>query len=201
MSNNEVICPEMCYYCFDTLVNHIDRKGPPKTPSFTNDAYPLFVTWKTGAARNLRGCIGTFQPMNLHNGLEEYAIQSAMRDGRFNPISRGELNDLYVSVSLLTNFEDAQNYLDWQVGTHGIRIEFTDNGRRRSATFLPEVASEQGWDQMQTIDHLLRKGGFRDTITDLVRESINLTRYRSEKLSVSYNDYENWRRNQLAAQA
>lgn len=40
-------------------------------------------------------------------------------------------------------------------------IEFTDPRLkcRRSATFLPEVAGEQGWDRQQTIDALIRKAG------------------------------------------
>ena len=33
----------------------------------------------------------------------------------------------------------------FQVGTHGIRIEFlNEKGHKKTATFLPEVASEQG---------------------------------------------------------
>jgi len=35
---------------------------------------PLFVTWKIGKDRRLRGCIGTFNAMNLHCGLREYAV-------------------------------------------------------------------------------------------------------------------------------
>jgi len=35
---------------------------------------PLFVTWKVGRDRRLRGCIGTFSAVNLHSGLREYAI-------------------------------------------------------------------------------------------------------------------------------
>lgn len=35
---------------------------------------PLFVTWKIGRDRRLRGCIGTFTAMSLHNGLREYAV-------------------------------------------------------------------------------------------------------------------------------
>ena len=35
---------------------------------------PLFVTWKIGRDRRLRGCIGTFTAMNLHSGLREYAV-------------------------------------------------------------------------------------------------------------------------------
>jgi len=48
-------------------------------------------------------------------------------------------------VSILTNFEDANDCMDWEVGIHGIRIEFiNENGSRRTATYLPEVAPEQG---------------------------------------------------------
>lgn len=67
-----------------------------------------------------------------------------MKDPRFDPISRDEMPRLQVSVSILTNFEEAANYLDWEIGKHGIRIEFErEKGFKGSATFLPEVASEQ----------------------------------------------------------
>lgn len=187
----------MCFFCFDVLINHLNNADPPEKPCFTNDPFPLFVTWQFGKNKNnvsLRGCIGTFRATNLHLGLRDYALQSATKDERFNPIDRDEIAHLYVSVSILTNFEEAESYLDWEIGVHGIRIEFmNDRGSKRTATYLPEVAPEQGWNHLQTIDSLLRKGGFRGTITAEVRQSINLTRYRSEKLTVSYNDYHNWR--------
>lgn len=45
----------------------------------------------------------------------------------------------------LQNFEEADGYLDWTIGVHGIRIEFiNERGSKRSATYLPKVASEQG---------------------------------------------------------
>ena len=49
---------------------------------------------------------------------------------------------------------------------------------------------------MQTIDSLLNKGGYKGAITPEFRKAIKLTRYQSEKLTVSYKDYqENWRNN------
>lgn len=45
------------------------------------------------------------------------------------------------------------------------------------------------WDQIQTIDSLLRKGGFKAPITSEFRKSIKLTRYRSEKVTISYAEY------------
>lgn len=42
---------------------------------------------------------------------------SALKDSRFPPLTREELPKLFCSVSLLTNFEDASDYLDWEVRT------------------------------------------------------------------------------------
>ncbi|XP_078732222.1 AMMECR1-like protein isoform X1 [Lampetra fluviatilis] len=185
-----VASPEMCCFCFDVLSAHLHGFQPPRNPRFTNDPYPLFVTWKIGRDKRLRGCIGTFSAMNLHSGLREYTLTSALKDSRFPAMTREELPRLFCSVSLLTNFEEADDYLDWEVGVHGIRIEFcNEKGVKRTATYLPEVAKEQGWDQIQTIDSLLRKGGYKAPISTDFRKTIKLTRYRSEKVTVSYSDY------------
>ena len=40
------------------------------TPQYS----PLFVTWKIGRDRRLRGCMGTFTAKKLHKGLAEYSI-------------------------------------------------------------------------------------------------------------------------------
>jgi AMMECR1 domain-containing protein len=45
----------------------------------------------------------------------------------------------------LQGFEEAGGYLDWTLGVHGIRIEFVnERGSKRTATYLPAVATEQG---------------------------------------------------------
>lgn len=186
----KVAVPDMCIFCFDVLHNELLSVGEPRRPNFTNQAYPLFVTWKIGKDKRLRGCIGTFSAMDLHSGLREYAITSALKDSRFSPITREELPRLTVSVSILQDFEEARGHLDWSIGVHGIRIEFVnERGARRTATYLPQVAPEQGWDQIQTIDSLLRKGGFRGAITQETRRSIKLTRYTSTECQMSFNEY------------
>ena len=185
-----VIRPEMCFFCFDVLYCHLHDLHPPENPSFTNDHFPLFVTWKIGKEERLRGCIGTFSEMQLHSGLREYSITSAMKDSRFSPMTREELPHLKVAVSILCEFEDGEDYLDWEIGIHGIRIEFiTERGSKKTATYLPEVATQQGWDKVQTIDSLLRKGGFKGQVTPEVRKQVRLVRYQSEKMSAAYMDY------------
>lgn len=46
-----------------------------------------------------------------------------------------------------------------------------------------------GWDQIQTIDSLLRKGGYRAPITSETRKAIKLTRYRSHEIQMNYKEY------------
>ncbi|VDL93792.1 unnamed protein product [Schistocephalus solidus] len=186
-----IIRREMCLFCFDVLHKQLFNQDPPPHPStFPNYSYPLFVTWTYGKDHRLRGCIGTFKAMNLHSGLRKYAITSAMCDSRFSPISQHEFPHLSCSVSILIDFEDGRHYKDWEIGVHGIRIEFTnERGMQRSATYLPEVAAEQGWNHEETIDSLLRKGGYKSEITEAVRASVQLTRYRSEKLQLHAGEY------------
>ena len=58
-----------------------------------------------------------------------------------------ELPELNVEISLLSNFEPIDDPTDWEVGKHGIEIEFKDGQSPRvyRGTFLPNVAPEQGW--------------------------------------------------------
>ncbi|CAJ0939395.1 unnamed protein product [Ranitomeya imitator] len=71
-----VVTADMGCYCFDVLYCHLHGFPQPRLPRFTNDPYPLFVTWKAGRDKRLRGCIGTFSAMNLHSGLREYTLTS-----------------------------------------------------------------------------------------------------------------------------
>ena len=37
--------------------------------------------------------------------------------------------------------QDGADFADWELGTHGIRIEFlSERGNKKTATFLPEVS-------------------------------------------------------------
>ena len=38
-----------------------------------------------------------------------------MKDSRFDPITKEEFTKLHCSVSILTHFEEARDYLDWEV--------------------------------------------------------------------------------------
>jgi len=127
-TDDQVCLPEHCFHAFDTLFCAL-TSNEPIPPKFPDDKYPLFVTWnvrpsRPGRSHRLRGCIGSFEPHALHEGIAEYARISAFKDYRFNKITRGELDSLECVVSLLTDFEDGSSYLDWTIGVHGIYITF-----------------------------------------------------------------------------
>ena len=135
---------------------------------------------------------------------------------------RAHSNSTYLShrISLLTNFEDASSYLDWTVGVHGIHISFpnpsiypsTDSSapspfssssflprfhssrHALSATYLPDVMVEQGWDKIEAIDSAIRKADWNGSITEDIRRSIRLRRYQSRKCVVGWNEFVQWRR-------
>ncbi|KAH8197583.1 hypothetical protein TruAng_008267 [Truncatella angustata] len=158
---------------------------------------PLFVTWNTVSSRtgdtNLRGCIGTFEAQDLEDGISSYAITAAIHDTRFNPISKRELPSLEVAITLLTDFEDCDDAMDWEIGTHGIRLSFTDRGKRYGSTYLPDVAPEQGWTKEETILSLIRKGGWmgkKDKWHDL---DLKVVRYQGKKDDARYSEFKQFR--------
>ncbi|ERN16572.1 uncharacterized protein At2g38710 [Amborella trichopoda] len=189
---------EMVVYCFDTLVAHYTSEQAPP-PAFDAGQYPLFVTWKkitNGGEPRLRGCIGTLEARCLVNGFKDYALTSALRDRRFPPIQARELPYLECTVSILTDYESALHYLDWEVGKHGLIIEFNDSDNiRRSATYLPEVAAQEGWTKVETIESLMRKAGYNGTITESLRKRIRLTRYQSTLYTMHFSDYASYVKN------
>lgn len=178
---------ELCFLCFEALENKVLKQNSTKVSSRvvqpTKESFPMFVTWKIGDS--LRGCIGNFRPQPIYSGLQEYAVISATEDPRFSPISAKEIPKLNVGISLLHSFEKGSNCMDWEVGKHGIDIDIDGF----SATFLPEVATEQGWDKEETLKNLLRKAGFHGKFNQSTMDKIKLERYQSSKCKATYDEY------------
>ncbi|KAK4157698.1 AMMECR1 domain-containing protein [Chaetomidium leptoderma] len=157
---------------------------------------PLFVTWNTLSPRghaSLRGCIGTFEAQDLDEGLSSYALISALQDTRFPPVAARELPALEVAVTLLTDFEDAADALDWQLGTHGLRISFYYHGKRYGATYLPDVAVEQGWTKEETLVSLMRKAGWVGRKEKWAEVELGVVRYQGKKERVEFAEFKRWR--------
>lgn len=102
--------------------------------------------------------------------------------------------------------------MDWTLGSHGIRISFIHRGRRYGATYLPDVAVEQGWTKEETVESLMRKagwdGGGGSAARRLLRgagatpsgtmpwdqvSDFRTVKYQGLKAKASYEDWQEWR--------
>ena len=83
------------------------------------------------------------------------AANAATHDPRFRPVRPQELTLITVEVSALSPLKPVASYKDIVLGTHGVVLE----KRGRSAVFLPQVATETGWDLDQFLSHLAQKAG------------------------------------------
>lgn len=117
-----------------------------------------FVTLKKKG--RLRGCIGYILPrVPLYRAVIDNARNAAIHDRRFSPVRVGELSDLVIEISALSVPRPVKSYRDIVVGKHGIILRQGSF----SATFLPQVATEQRWDIATTLAHLSRKAGLART--------------------------------------
>lgn len=81
---------------------------------------------------DLRGCIGTFQPMraNIAEEVIENAIASATRDPRFYPVQEWELDDLDYSVDVLSAPEPVASVQELDPQVYGVIVSDTKGTRR-----------------------------------------------------------------------
>lgn len=114
----------------------------------------VFVTLKKKG--ELRGCIGRIigdEPLCKLVGA--MAIQAALNDRRFRPLSADELNDIEIEISALTPLKQVPGIRDIVIGRDGVWLDKDGH----SAVFLPQVAPEQGWNREEMLDNLCLKAG------------------------------------------
>ena len=125
---------------------------PPEGP--LRQVRGAFVTLEREG--RLRGCIGHIVGrVPLWQSIRDNAIAAAVRDSRFPPVDRAELDQLDLEISVLTPMRDIPGPDAFEVGRHGVVLSV---GRHR-AVYLPQVAPDFGWDAPTTLGHLSRKAG------------------------------------------
>src|SRR5262249_5667615 len=124
-SREEVgVLPALAREAVETFVTTGTMPKPPVDLSgILAERAPCFVSLKTHDGE-LRGCIGTIEPMKntLAAELIANAISAATHDPRFPPVSQDELADLRYSVDVLLPAEPATiEQLDPRV--YGVIVE------------------------------------------------------------------------------
>jgi AmmeMemoRadiSam system protein A len=130
-----------------------------RSPSYEIESLPpalfnkagVFVTLKKG--NKLRGCIGHFEAdIPLYKIVQQMAVASSAHDTRFDAVTSDELELLDIEISVLSPLQKIDNVKNIRLGTDGIYIK--KGGR--SGTFLPQVASETGWNLEEFLGHCAR---------------------------------------------
>ncbi len=128
--------------------------------------FGAFVTLRKQG--NLRGCIGTFHADKpLYKIVAEMARSAAFNDPRFPPLTRKELDEVEIEISVLSPMQRGKPE-EIKVGTHGIYIIRGLN----HGVLLPQVAVEYNWDRETFLDHTCLKAGlspgcWRDPKTEI----------------------------------
>ena len=127
-----------------TIEAHVTGKSIPlfkETSPGLNLKRGVFVTLRKKG--ELRGCIGIFSSEDpLYKTVSQMSIESCSHDFRFPSVGSLELKDIRIEISVLTEPALIDDWHKIRLGTDGVivRQDFS------SGVFLPQVATETGWD-------------------------------------------------------
>jgi len=138
---------------------------PKEYPEELKEKRGVFVTIYI-RPKELRGCIGLPYPQKpLIEGLIEAAVETC-EDPRFPPLSKEELKDIFIEVSILTEPEliKVKNSKDYfkeiEIGKDGLILNRGSYG----GLFLPQVPVEQKWNCQEYLNNLCYKAGFTSDV-------------------------------------
>jgi AmmeMemoRadiSam system protein A len=122
--------------------------APPTNPcEEMRQRHGVFVSLHRGS--ELRGCIGTIEPVRENVALEviSNAISAATQDPRFPPMAPHELNGLDVSVDVLTEPESVPSINALDPRKYGVIVESGD----QRGLLLPDLPGIDTAEQQLTI--------------------------------------------------
>jgi len=124
-----------------------------------SDVLGVFVT--LNISKELRGCIGFPDGVYpLFEGVVKAAQSAAFSDPRFPSVSKEEMKDISIEVSVLTKPEKisvkkAEDYIkEVKVGRDGLIVRGYSSG-----LLLPQVATEYKWDSETFLSQTCVKAG------------------------------------------
>jgi len=136
----------------DTISFYLDEEKPLDTSSddeTLNEVMGVFVTLRKN--QQLRGCIGSIVGTKpLYLGVRDMAIASATQDFRFKAVTKDELGDIHIEISVLTPLEQITNTDEIILGKHGVLVR----DAYRNGVYLPQVATETGWSKEEFMNSL-----------------------------------------------
>jgi AmmeMemoRadiSam system protein A len=114
-----------------------------------------FVTLHAKNGR-LRGCIGSIEAVSpLCQVISSNAVNAAVRDPRFSPVRRDEIEGLHIEISVISPVVRVTDVAEIEVGRDGLIVR---RGIWRGL-LLPQVATDYGWDRETFLRQTCMKAG------------------------------------------
>jgi len=124
----------------------LDRSTDDET---LKEVMGVFVTLRR--SQQLRGCIGNIIGTKpLYFGVRDMAIAAATQDFRFKSVTKDELGDIHIEISVLSPLKQITDTDEIILGKHGVLVR----DAYRSGVYLPQVATETGWSKEEFMDSL-----------------------------------------------
>jgi MEMO1 family protein len=141
----------------ETIQRYLTTDTVPLARGFSPAAHAgqaVFVTLNKHG--ELRGCIGyMLHDSPLCRTVGAMALKAAFQDPRFPPVTLDEVPDLEIEISALTPWRTVPDPADIVLGRDRVVIRKAG----RSAVYLPQVATEEGWTREEMLDNLCLKAG------------------------------------------
>ncbi len=160
-----------------TIENYFKRQRTKEPEEFKNSSElkikkACFVSLHTLNAE-LRGCIGTILPYreNLYQEIAENAISAAVKDPRFQPMVEEEVENIELSVDVLSIPEEIKDISELDVKNYGIIVE---KGFRKGV-LLPNLET------IDTVEEQIRIAKLKAGIYDVSNAGIKIYKFLSER--------------------
>ena len=148
---------ELARQALEDIVLGIEREREEiNDPYLQSREYGAFVSLHK--RQELRGCIGNCSPKTrLFETVTEMTVAAASRDPRVKPVSKKELVEIQIDISVLSPLESISDPLILEIGKHGLHV--ASGGKR--GVLLPQVATQYGWDMKTFLEQTCLKAGLQ----------------------------------------
>lgn len=114
----------------------------------------VFVSLKKND--KLRGCIGFIHGVKpLYQMVQDVAESAAFRDPRFPPLTKEELSEVKIEISVMTPLHKVPSPRKIKVRQHGVLIKHGE----AQGLLLPQVAERNKWDRKALLENVCLKAG------------------------------------------
>ncbi|MDQ7778407.1 MAG: AmmeMemoRadiSam system protein A [Planctomycetota bacterium] len=141
----------------ETIASIVQSRKRPAfdvtSPALTANGAAFVTLNKRG---QLRGCIGHVDATGpLWSTVRDMATAAATQDPRFHPVTKDEVAQLHIEISVMTPMKKVSSPEEIVVGKHGLMMVRSF----RSGLLLPQVATEYGWTREEFLQHTCLKAG------------------------------------------